>query len=78
LRLRRELREIPEDRMPDRAVDVEPPAFAGNLRRQAEVERRPVLCQMLARRQALLLGPRGLAGEEAALARPALFGARQF
>src|SRR6202035_636538 len=78
LRLRRELRKIPEDRMLDRAVDVEPPALARNLRCQAEIEGRPVPGQMLSRRQALLLGPRSLSGEEAALARPALLAARQF
>ena len=72
LRLRGELRKIPEDRIFDRAVDVEPPALARNVRRQAEIERRPVLGQMLSRRQALLLGPRDLSGEEVALARPAL------
>src|SRR5665647_3454020 len=70
LRLRGELGEIPEDRMLDRAVDVEPPALARNLRRQPEVEHGPVPCQMLAGRQALLVGARGLAGEEASLARP--------
>ena len=72
LRLRGELRKVPEDRIFDRAVDVEPPALARNVRRQAEIERRPVPGQMLARRQALLFGPRDLAGEEVALARPAL------
>ena len=77
LRLRGELRKIPEDRIFDRAVDVEPPALARNVRRQAEVERRPVPGQMLSRRQALLLGTGGLAGEEAALLRPALLAARQ-
>ena len=78
LRLRGELRPIPEDRMLDRAVDVEPPALAGNVRRQAEVEGRPVPGQMLSRRQPLLFGANGLSGEEAALARPALLAARQF
>src|ERR1700704_2405640 len=77
LRLRRELRKIPEDRMLDRAIDVEPPAFPRDVRRQAEVEGRPVFCEMLSRRQALLLGAGGLAGEEAALASPALLAARQ-
>ena len=77
LRLRGELREIPEDRIFDRAVNVEPPALARNVRRQPEIERRPVLGQMLSRRQALLLGPRDLSGEEFSLARPALLAARQ-
>src|SRR5260370_1231340 len=72
------LRDIPEDRSFDRAIDVEAPALAGNVRRQAEVEGGPVPGQMLSRRQALLFGPRGFSGEEAALARPALLAARQF
>jgi hypothetical protein len=42
LRLRRELGKIPEDRMFDRAVDIQPPTFAGNIRREAEVQDRPV------------------------------------
>ena len=78
LRLRGELCEVPEDRMFDRAVDVEPPAVAGNLRRHAEIEHRPVPGEVLSGRQALLFRPGGLAGEEAALARPALFAARKF
>ena len=77
LRLRGELGKIPEHRLLDRAVDVEPPALAGNFWRQAEVEGRPVPGQMLSRRQALLLGAGSLAGEEAALLRPALLAARQ-
>jgi len=77
LRLRDKLRKIPEDRMLDRAVNIEPPALPGNLRRQAEVEGRPVPGQVLSGRQALLLGPLGLAGQEAAFARPALLAAGQ-
>jgi hypothetical protein len=77
LRLPGELREIPENRFFHRAVDVEPPAFPRNLRRQAEIEDGPIPGQMLSRRQALLLGPRGFSGEEFALARPALLAARQ-
>jgi hypothetical protein len=77
LRLRRELGEIPEHRLFDRAIDVEPPALARNLRCQAEIEHRPVPGEVLSRRQALLLGTGGLAGEKAALACPALLGAGQ-
>src|SRR5260370_14758351 len=77
LRLRRELRKIPENRILNRAVDVEPPALAGNLRRKAEVEGGPVPGQMLPRRQALLLRAGSLSGEEAALSRPALLAAGQ-
>src|SRR6516165_7186340 len=58
-------------------MDVEPPALARNIWRHAEVERWPILGEMLARRQALRLGPRYRAGEEFALGRPALFAARQ-
>ena len=71
LRLRGEFGKGPEHGIVDRAVDVEPPALVRNFRRQAEIEHRPVLCQMLARRQALLRGG-DPAGEEFALARPAL------
>src|SRR5260221_6851560 len=78
LRLRRELGKIPEDRLFDRAIDVEPPALAGNLRRYAEVENGPIPGEVLSRWQALLLGTGGLAGEEADLARAALVAARQF
>jgi hypothetical protein len=75
LRLRHESFEIPEQRLLDGAVDVEPPARAGNIRRKPEVEDRPVLRQMLPGRKALLLRARGFSGEEAALARPAFLGA---
>ena len=77
LRLGGELGKIPEDGMLDRAVDVEPPALARNLRRQPKVEDGPVFRQVLARRQALLFGARDLSGEEFSLARPALLAARQ-
>jgi hypothetical protein len=50
LRLRRELGEIPENRLFDRAIDVEPPALAGNLRCQAQIEDRPVPGEVLSRR----------------------------
>jgi hypothetical protein len=77
LRLRKKLRKIPEDRIVDRTIDVEPPAFARYLRRQSEIERRPVPRQMLPGRQPRLFGTRGRAGEETALLRPALLAARQ-
>jgi hypothetical protein len=77
LRLRGELGKIPEDRIFHRAIDVEPPALARNVRRQPEVERRPILGQMLARRQALVFGARDLSGEEFPLARPTRLAARQ-
>jgi len=67
--LRRELREIPEDRSFDRAIGRPGASARGKCRRQAEVECGPVPGQMLSRRQALLFGPRGFSGEEAALAR---------
>src|SRR5437879_76099 len=50
LRLRGELGEVPEQRVFDRAIDVEPPALSRDVRGQSEIERRPVLRQMLARR----------------------------
>jgi hypothetical protein len=78
LRLGGKLGKIPEDRRLDRAVDVEPPAFCRDLWCQAEIEDGPVPGQMLARRQALLLRPRSLSGQEFSLARPALLAARQF
>jgi hypothetical protein len=61
----------------DRAVDVEPPALVWNLRAKAEVEDRPIPGEMLPRRQALLFGPRDLAGDETALLCPALLGANE-
>ena len=69
LRLRGELRKIPEDRLLDRAVDIEPPALAGNIWRQPEVEDGPIPGEMLSRRQTLFLGPRDFAGPKAAGAR---------
>src|SRR5258706_4012539 len=78
LRPRGEFGKIPEDRLLYRAVDVEPPALAGDVRRQAEVEGGPVPGQMLPRRQALLFGPRGFSGEKAAFPGPALLAAREF
>src|SRR4051794_27401231 len=75
--LRRELGKVPVDRTFHRAVEVEPPALAGDVGRQAEVERRPILCEMLSRRQTLLFRPGGFAGQEAALARPAFLASRQ-
>src|SRR5207302_6391697 len=77
LRLRGELGKVPKDRVVDRAVDIEPPALARDIRRQAKVEGGPVPRQVLSRRQALLLGTGNFAGEKAALARPALLAARQ-
>src|SRR6266566_1916307 len=62
----------------DRAINVEPPALAADVGRRPEIECRPILRQMLPRRQTLLFGAGGLAGEEAAFARPALFASRQF
>src|SRR5882757_3953450 len=72
LRLRGKLRPVPEQRMLDRAVDVEPPALARYVRGEAEVEGGPVAGQMLPRRQTLLVRARCLAGEETALMSPAL------
>src|SRR4030095_12984903 len=66
-----------EQRIFHRTIDVEPPALARNVRRQAEIERRPILREMLARRPALIFQPRNLAGEEFSLARPARLAARQ-
>jgi hypothetical protein len=77
LRLRGELRKIPENRIFYRAIDVEPPALARDVRRQAEIEHRPVACEVLPWRQARVFGAGDLAGEEAALARPSLLAARQ-
>src|SRR5580700_1525218 len=77
LRFGRELLEIPEDRMLDRTVDVEPPALPRNVRREPEIERRPVLGEMLAGRQALRIGTRDLSGEKPAFLSPALLAARQ-
>src|SRR6185312_6917023 len=77
LRLRGELGEVPEQRVFDRAIDVEPPALARDVWGQSEIERRPILRQVLARRQPRFLGPRDLAGEEFSLARPARLAARQ-
>src|SRR5215468_6713351 len=70
-------RKAPEHGGLDRAIDIEMPALVGDFGRETEVERRPVPGQMLARRQALLLGPRHLAGEETAFLCPALLAARQ-
>src|SRR6185437_10355542 len=78
LRALEKFRVIPEDRVLDRAIDVEPPVCRRNLRCQAEVERRPVASEMMAGRQALLICSRGLAREEAAFVRPTLLASRQF
>src|SRR5258707_14510709 len=56
LRLRGKLRPVPEQRMLDRAIDVEPPALARYVRGEAKVEGWPVAGQMLPRRQALFAG----------------------
>src|ERR1700685_3231132 len=56
LRLREKLRKIPEDRMLHRAVDVQPPALARDVRHHAEIEDGPVPGQMLPGRQALTPG----------------------
>src|ERR1700730_672180 len=77
LRLPRKLGPVPENRILDRAVDIQAPAFPGNLRRQAEVEDGPVLGQMLSRWQALLFRAGCLPGEEASLTRPAFLAACQ-
>src|SRR6185312_6161167 len=74
---RGKFRKAPEHRILHRAIDVEMPARVRYLRRQPEVERRPVEGQMLSRRQALFPGTGGLAGEETAFLRPALLAARQ-
>src|SRR6185369_12336387 len=58
-------------------MDIEPPSLAPDGRRHAEIEHRPVLGEVLARRQALVLGARVSAGEELALAGPALLAARE-
>src|SRR5579871_1140430 len=77
LPLGHELRKIPEHGMFDGAIDVEPPALARDFRREPEIEHRPVLREMLTRRQPLLVRPRHLAGEKPAFLRPALLGAGQ-
>src|SRR5439155_18917033 len=66
-----------KNRILDRAVDVKPPALAGDIWHEPEIEHRPVPREVLARRQALLLGTCDFSGKEAALLRPALLGARQ-
>src|SRR5215472_203896 len=53
------------------------PALMRDFRREPEIERRPVLGEVLPWREALLIGPRRLAGEETAFLRPALLAARQ-
>ncbi len=77
LRLRGKLREIPEQRRLDGAVDIEAPALAGDVGRDAQIQHRPVLGQVLAGWKALFSWARNLAGEKPALARPALFGLSQ-
>src|SRR3954447_24775613 len=72
-----ELGKGPEHGGLDCAVDVEPPALARNWRHDAEIEHRPVFCQMLAGRQALIFRARDLAGQKAAFARPFFLRARQ-
>src|SRR5436853_7059990 len=69
LLLRRELGKIPKDRGFHRTVNVEPPAFTRNVRREPKIECWPILRQMLSRRQTLPFGAGRLAGEEAAFAR---------
>ena len=56
-------------RMFDRAVKIEPPGMKRHVGHDAEIEHRPVASQMLSRRQPLLFGTRGPAGEAARLSR---------
>src|SRR5690242_5275437 len=71
-RLGEERAPVPDHRHLDQAVDRELPALGSHLRLDAEIEHRPVLDSVLARRQALLGRTRRPAGKETAFASPAL------
>ena len=61
----------------DGAVDVERPALARHVGSDANVEYRPVAHKVLSGRQPLRVGSGLMAGEEAALVRPAPLGASE-
>src|SRR5215470_3011007 len=73
LRLGLECRPVPSDWVLDQPIDAESPALDRNLGLHAEIEDRPVLDLALSRRQALGFWPCVAAGQQPALACPALF-----